>query len=209
MSSSKAQRGGSWEIVAAEFVAAAHALPQLPEAGGPELAFAGRSNVGKSSLMNRALGRRRLVRTSSTPGCTRTVAFFSARARDGEEFSLVDLPGYGFAKRSKAERSAWAKLVEGYLLGRTALRAVVVLVDARHGPTDDDRRLIEFVMGRARAEPVVIPVATKLDKVPKSRRRSMLQKLERALAQPVIGASAVTGEGVAELWTALRRVVGG
>lgn len=196
-----------WAIVDASFVAAAQKLPQLPPAEGPELAFAGRSNVGKSSLLNAALGRRRLVRTSSTPGCTRAVAFFHARARDGALFRLVDLPGYGFAKRSKAERNAWARLVEGYLTERAALRAVVLLVDARHGPTADDARLLEFIATRARAQPERIVVATKLDKVPKSRRRAALRKLEQAVGQRIIGASAVTGEGVEALWLALRRAV--
>jgi GTP-binding protein len=202
-----ASRDPSWAIVDASFVAAAHQLAQLPPAEEPELAFAGRSNVGKSSLMNAALGRRRLVRTSGTPGCTRAVALFGARARDGAVFSLVDLPGYGFAKRSKAERAAWARLVEGYLIERAALRAVVVLVDARHGPTDDDLALMEFIGTRSSSAPELIVVATKLDKVQKSRRRATLQKLEGTIGRPVIGASAVTGQGVEALWKKLRAAV--
>ena len=207
MPQSPSSRDPSWSIVEADFVAAAHQLAQLPPADRPELAFAGRSNVGKSSLMNAALGRRRLVRTSSTPGCTRAVALLSARARDGAEFSLLVLPGYGFAKRSKAERAAWARLVEGYLVERAALRAVVVLIDARHGPTDDDLRLMEFIRTRSHSAPELIVVATKLDKVQKSRRRATLQKLDRTIGRSAIGASAVTGQGVDALWEALRQAV--
>src|SRR5690606_23305020 len=115
----------------AEFEAAAQAPEQLPPPLGVEVAFAGRSNVGKSSLMNALMERRKLVRTSSTPGCTRAINFCKARARDGAELRLVDLPGYGYAKRSKTERNQWARMIESYLAERDHLRAVVMLVDAR------------------------------------------------------------------------------
>jgi GTP-binding protein len=197
-----------WAIVDASFVAAAKKVAELPPEGGAELAFAGRSNVGKSSLMNLLLGRRRLVRTSTTPGCTRQLAFFRARARDGGSFLLVDLPGYGYAKRSKGERHSWARLVEEYLGTRSALRAVVVLLDARQGVTDTDAQLLEFIDRRAQARPRVIVVATKADKLQKSRQRAELDALARATGRELIAASAVSGQGAEALWRALREAAG-
>jgi len=193
-----------WAIVDASFVAASKTLAELPPEQGPELAFAGRSNVGKSSLLNLLLGRRRLVRTSTTPGCTRQLAFFHARARDGRAFLLVDLPGYGYAKRSKGERRSWARLVEDYLGTRAALRAVVVLLDARHGVTDTDAQLLELLDTGARARPHVIVVATKADKLQKSRQRAAIDALERAAGRKLIATSAVSGQGVEAIWRALR-----
>ncbi|MBI4704626.1 MAG: ribosome biogenesis GTP-binding protein YsxC [Deltaproteobacteria bacterium] len=181
----------------------------VPAKGPPELAFAGRSNVGKSSLMNALLGRRQLVRTSNTPGCTRQLGFFEVRCRDGSELRFVDLPGYGYAARAKTERAAWARLVESYLAGRRALRAVVVLLDARRGLEADDRQLIEFVRAPrpATARPRVVLVATKIDKVARSRRRATIAQLRAAAGEAVIGASAASGEGTAEIWAVLRAAV--
>jgi GTP-binding protein len=194
-----------WAILDAELVALASTVSQLPEPAGAEIAFAGRSNVGKSSLMNALLGRRRLVRTSSTPGCTRAIGFFRARARDGTEHVLVDLPGYGYAQRSRTERAAWGELIDSYLAHRDALCAVVVLIDARHGTTDADQRLFELLGAvRGGGRPIVV-AATKLDKVPASRRHAALAALGRTLAQPVVGVSAVTGDGIGRLWQALRQ----
>ncbi len=193
-----------WEIVEASFVAAASEAASLPAQLGVEIAFAGRSNVGKSSLLNTLMRRKNLVRTSSTPGCTRQINFFLARARDGALLHLVDLPGYGYAKRSKGERRQWAELIEGYLLRRDWLRVVVLLVDARRGLDDDERDLITL-LGRRRGQPVaLITVATKIDKVPKSKRRAVLAKLTGA-GGIAIGTSAVEGDGVPELWRALRK----
>ncbi len=195
----------SWQIVDAAFVAAAREADSLPGPVGVEVAFAGRSNVGKSSLMNALLGRRRLVRTSSAPGCTRQLGFFRAQARDGAVFHLVDLPGYGYAQRSKAERATWAQLVERYLGARDCLRAVVLLVDPRRGLLPEDQQLIAFVRAREADPPEVIGVATKIDKVPRSRRRSLLAKLDAEAATPLIATSAQSGEGTVELWRAIRR----
>ncbi len=193
-------KGERWRIVDAAFVAAAQAYDQLPPPLGVELAFAGRSNVGKSSLMNALTERKKLVRTSSTPGCTRQLNFFEARARDGAVFRLVDLPGYGYAKRSKAERALWADLIEAYLAEREVLAAVVVLVDARRGLGDDDVQLMDFVRARRPPRPELIVVATKIDKVPRSKQKAVLAKL----GARVIGASALTGEGIEALWRRLR-----
>jgi GTP-binding protein len=192
-----------WRIVAAELETLAPSVAAIPPEGGPEVAFAGRSNVGKSSLMNALCERRRLVRTSATPGCTRALGFFVARARDGRVFRLVDLPGYGFARRSQAERAGWGELIERYFERRTTLVATVVIVDARHGATEADRELLAWLVALGRP-PALLVAATKLDKVAASRRLSTVARLRAALARPVLGVSATTGEGIAALWGELR-----
>lgn len=199
------------QITSAEFAAAATALSQLPPPVGVEIAFAGRSNVGKSSLMNRLMQRKNLVRTSGTPGCTRQINFFSATASDGVRFTLVDLPGYGYARRSKAEKRTWGELIESYLLGRPTLRAVVALVDARRGIEDDDRDLYTLCESKprvSRAPLSVVVAATKLDKIPSSAQRAAVAKLRAAAGRPVIGCSGETGDGCDELWRVLRVAAG-
>jgi GTP-binding protein len=196
----------SWDIVEASFLAAAQQFDQLPAQMGVELAFAGRSNVGKSSLMNALMSRKNLVRTSGTPGCTRGVNFFAATARDGAVFRLVDLPGYGYAKRSKAERAEWADLIEAYLLERDWLRAVVVLVDARRGVEREDVSLVELLATRRGPNKVqTILVATKIDKVQKSKRKAAVDALRRRTSGRIVAVSALTGEGLDRLWSELRR----
>jgi GTP-binding protein len=177
-----------------------------------EVAFAGRSNVGKSSLINCMLQRSGLVRTSSTPGCTRQVNLFEAKLRDGARCVMADLPGYGFAQRSKAERNEWAKLIESYLLERVVLKGLVILVDSRRGIEDDDLELVKFAASRKIGGPLpVILVATKIDKLDRSRQASDLAKLKAAVASDnkatVIGFSANTGQGRTELWRSLRRML--
>jgi len=196
------------DILSAEFIAGAGPGSALPPPTGAEIAFAGRSNVGKSSLINALVQRKSLVRTSSTPGSTRQVNLFEVRARDGAVFHMVDLPGYGFAKRSKAEQSAWAVLIEGYLNTRVTLAIAVIIVDIRRGIEADDRELIEFIEGAhdaARRPVQVIVVATKLDKVARSARRSAVDAIAKGSGRKVIGFSAETGEGRRELWSAIRR----
>ncbi|MCC6528552.1 MAG: ribosome biogenesis GTP-binding protein YsxC [Polyangiaceae bacterium] len=195
-----------WRIVSAEFEASAGELAGLPPASAPEIAFAGRSNVGKSSLMNQLMGRRGLVRTSGTPGCTRTVNFFSARARDGASYRLVDLPGYGHADRSKGERASWAKLIERYLSERAGLALVVLIVDARRGLEPDDAALFDFL--GVRREPCgLVLVATKVDKLPKSQKLAALAAVRGPHGERVLGVSGETGEGLGELWRLLRAKV--
>src|SRR5687767_5380631 len=157
-----------FQVLDAQFLASAPTPEAMPAPALAEIAFAGRSNVGKSSLINALVQRRKLVRTSSTPGCTRALQLFRALVRAGAagaetEIDLVDLPGYGFAKVSKKERRSWGPLIEGYLRDRPSLRGVVILADARRGLEDDDRELIEFVT-HVRRTPIL--VATKLDKMP-------------------------------------------
>src|SRR5688572_13893742 len=158
------------DIRDARFVASAVRTDQLPPPAFAEIAFAGRSNVGKSSLINELVVRRKLVRTSSKPGATRGLVLFRVDLAivRGESapvkatLDLVDLPGYGFAKRSKAERRSWGPMIEGYLESRVGLRAVVVIVDVRRGVEDEDRQLVEYLDHLGRAS---ILVATKLDKI--------------------------------------------
>jgi len=194
------------DVLEAEFVAGATTIGQLPAPTFAEVAFAGRSNVGKSSLINSLVRRRKLVRTSSAPGCTRAVNIFRVRLRtDGNEghLDLVDLPGYGYAQRSKAERRGWGPLIEGFLSGRPGLRGTVVILDIRRGAQEEDLQLLEFLEGVG-VTPIV--VATKIDKLPASKRKLALAQLQRELGIPVTAYSAVTGEGREALWERLLAV---
>ncbi|XXY54137.1 ribosome biogenesis GTP-binding protein YihA/YsxC [Sorangium sp. So ce269] len=204
-----------FQIVDSSFVAGAGSLASLPSPASAEVAFAGRSNVGKSSLINTLLERKGLVRTSSNPGSTRQINFYEARARDSAVFQLVDLPGYGFTRRSKSEKAAWASLIEGYLRGRVTLGAVLLLVDARRGLEEDDIELVRFVEASrdaARRPVELLLVATKIDKVPRSSIRRALDQLSASAPRTAEGAlrravgfSSITGEGRRDLWLAIRR----
>ncbi|MGO9839260.1 MAG: ribosome biogenesis GTP-binding protein YihA/YsxC [Polyangiaceae bacterium] len=196
-------------VVEAAFVAGAVDAGSLPPPTLVEVAFAGRSNVGKSTLLNAMMARRGLARTSNTPGCTRQLNMFEVRCGDGLVLRFADLPGYGWAKRSKTERSQWQGMIEGYLKGRAGLRAVVVLVDVRRGVEDEERQLIDFlhqprdVSGRVE----VILVATKVDKVGAAGRKPALEKVRKGAGAGLIGFSGVTGEGREELWGRIRGAV--
>lgn len=198
-------------IVEAEFSAGAQVLSSVPAPLGIEIAFAGRSNVGKSSLMNAVMGRRNLVRTSSTPGCTRQISFYSVRCADGAQLTLVDLPGYGYAKRSKSERRAWADLIEGYLLGRPTLSVVASLVDVRRGFEADDLELLELLASPPTVERhtlQVVPVATKVDKLKASERKLALKKLEAPVKRRVVPFSTQLPDTTIKVWNSLRRAAG-
>ena len=147
---------------------------KLPELTSPEIAFAGRSNVGKSSLINSLLNRKNLARTSSNPGKTVTINFYEVN----EEFYLVDLPGYGYAKASLEARAKWGKMIEKYLRTREQLRAVILLVDIRHAPTKDDVMMFEWIIENG-LEPVI--AATKLDKIKRSQKDKQLKLLRDTL----------------------------
>jgi len=196
--------------LSAEFKAAAARPEELPPSIAVEVAFAGRSNVGKSTLLNRLMNRQSLARTSSTPGCTRTVNFFAVKTRDGGVLSLVDLPGYGFAQRAKSERLAWAEVAERYLLDRHALAVVVVLVDVRRGLEPDDRDLLTMIEGSAkkgRPMPATLVVATKLDRLPLSKRRLTFSAMARDGRQ-VVGVSESDPQSIAELWRRIFTLLG-
>lgn len=198
-------------IAQARFVASAPNAAAFPPPLGVEVAFLGRSNVGKSTLLNAVLERRSLARTSSTPGATREVVFFEAKTTGGAVLSLADLPGYGYAKRSKAERESWGALAEDYLLGRPNLVGVVILVDPRRGLLPDDRDLFELVASPARVKraPVgVLLVATKLDKLGAAARKPALAKLQAEAHRPVIGFSANDPEAASRVWNAVLKMAG-
>ncbi len=196
------------KVVHAEFVAGATAATGLPAPGFAEIAFAGRSNVGKSTLLNSVLQRQGLVRTSSKPGATRQLNIFEGRTMDDFRAYFVDLPGYGYAKVSKTEAKSWGPMIEGYLNDRVSLRALVLLVDIRRGVEDEERELLEFM--RSRPAQTVMPVrtivvATKIDKLSKAQQKPALAVLQKAAGFPVLGVSGETGDGVAELWAVMRR----
>lgn len=192
------------KISEAAFVAGAARRDQIPPPARPEIAFAGRSNVGKSSLLNMMLARRGLARTSRTPGCTRQINFFDVAITQGPDVSFVDLPGYGYAKVSKAESREWQRLLEGYLRDRETLEAVVILVDARRGLQEEEIELVEF-LGTRPGLPVFVAV-TKLDKLARNAQKPRLQAIEREAGVKVVGTSAETGAGREELWSRLLRV---
>ena len=189
-----------WTCSTLKFVAGATALGQLPAPTFAEVAFAGRSNVGKSSLINNLVRRKKLVRTSGAPGCTRAINIFRVRIRTNDDeahLDLVDLPGYGYAQRSKAERRSWGPLIEGFLRERPGLRGAIVIIDIRRGAQDDDLQLLEFLES---VEVTPILVATKIDKLPASKRKLAVAALRRELDRPLIGYSSVTGDGREALW---------
>ena len=187
-----------------EFVLSAHAKDQFPRDGLPEVAFVGRSNVGKSSLLNALLlrgkkqgsssdlGPRNLAKTSRTPGRTRALNFF----RIDERFYFVDLPGYGFAKVSRSEAAQWKQLAEDYLTGRDALRLVVLIIDSRHGPSALDQQMKDWLLVEGRRFMVV---ASKVDKLKQSERHRSFRSIEREF-YPALPFSSQTGEGVTALW---------
>jgi GTP-binding protein len=169
----------------------------------PEIAFSGRSNVGKSSLLNALVRRKSFARVSSTPGKTREINFF----RVNDTFHLVDLPGYGYARVSKAARNAWRPLIEGYLRTSEHLRGVVQLIDSRHPPSDDDHRMMQFLA--AVGVPTIV-VATKVDKLKRADREPTLGALAAQLGvddDQLIPFSAVTGEGRDDLAHAIVSVL--
>jgi GTP-binding protein len=198
-------------IVEAEFFAGATSLELFPPPAFSEIAFAGRSNVGKSSLMNCLTSRKGLVRTSSTPGCTRQVSWFRTTSDDKAVIDLVDLPGYGYAKRSKSERRDWAGLIENYLLERSTLRGVVILIDVRRGLEPDDAELMKMLRDEPRVSRAPLEltlVATKLDKLPFSQHKPAIERLKKEIGQPVLGFSSEKAIGRVPLWRRLRRIAG-
>jgi GTP-binding protein len=198
-------------VVESSFVASAASPNSLPPPTLAEIAFGGRSNVGKSSLLNAIMERHKLVRAGGTPGTTRAINFFLARTSSGIGVHLVDLPGYGFSKVSKRETAGWGPLMEGYLRSRVTLRAVVVVVDVRRGVEPDDLELVEFVRqtsGAAQRPPVeTIVVATKVDKVARAARKPALARVAQQAGVRAIAFSAETGEGRDELWRALNATI--
>ncbi|SDA11058.1 GTP-binding protein [Ruminococcus sp. YE71] len=177
----------------AKFVTSFGKLSQMPESDRPEVCFSGRSNVGKSTLINKLLNRKALARVSSVPGKTVTINFFSVG-----EIYLADLPGYGYAKVSKGEKSGWSDLIGGYLAdGRRQLELVIQLVDMRHAPSKDDLQMINYLIDN---ELPFIVVLTKADKLNKREREERMAAFTQEIPCfediTVVPFSSVTGEGV-------------
>ena len=186
-------------VLKAERVASAAQADQFPAPSLPEVAFLGRSNVGKSSLINRLVARRSLALTSSTPGKTRLLHWYHVE-RPGREVLFVDLPGYGYAKVSKEERKRWKGFIESYLDARSTLRVAVLLQDLRRDFSDDESSLIAWLAER---DVPVIVALTKTDKLKPMRRAARVRVLRKSIgAAPasVLVTSGQTGDGVPELW---------
>lgn len=174
----------------------------LPENRLPEIAFAGKSNVGKSSLINGLMNRKSYAKTSSTPGKTQTINFYNIN----EELYLVDLPGYGYAKVSEKEKKEWGRLIERYLHSSKQLKAVFLLIDIRHDPSANDRLMYEWTVSQG-YRPIII--ATKLDKLKRSQVQKHLKAVRQGLGLPsattVIPFSAATKQGRDEIWELVER----
>ena len=170
---------------------------KLPENILPEIAFAGKSNVGKSSLINALMNRKSFARTSVTPGKTQTINFYNIN----EELYLVDLPGYGYAKVSEQEKAKWGKLIEKYLHGSKQLKAVFLLIDIRHAPSANDKMMYEWIVAQG-YHPIII--ATKLDKIKRSQKDKQIKLIKQGLEvlpdTKVIPFSAETKQGRDEIW---------
>lgn len=170
----------------------------LPDNLYPEIAFAGKSNVGKSSLINGLMNRKSFARISATPGKTQTINFYNIN----EEIYLVDLPGYGYAKVSEKEKSQWGKLIERYLQNSKQLRAVFLLIDIRHAPSANDKTMYEWIAANG-YRPVII--ATKLDKIKRSQKDKQLKLIREGLSvlpgTVIIPFSSVSKQGRDEIWS--------
>ncbi|HWP48593.1 MAG TPA: ribosome biogenesis GTP-binding protein YihA/YsxC [Candidatus Limnocylindrales bacterium] len=206
---SKGEEGGTahcplpaacMKVKSATFIVSATNPSQYPRHSLPEIAFVGRSNVGKSSLINSLVEKKGLAKTSSTPGKTRLINFFNVN----NLLCFVDLPGYGYAKAPKEVIAGWQSMIETYLLKRENLKGIVLILDIRHAPTPDDQTMKEW-LDYHRIKTLI--VATKADKLSKNQRISRLREIEKLLpirpGESLISFSALTGEGKKEIWQAL------
>jgi len=180
-----------------EMIMSAVRPEQYPKQGYPEFALAGRSNVGKSSFINKMIGRKSLARTSSKPGKTQTLNFYKIE----EQLFFVDVPGYGYAKVSKSSRATWGAMIDQYLTSRNEMRAVVQIVDLRHPPTEDDCIMYDFLVHHG--IPAIV-VATKSDKIPKGKwekhKKVIREKLNMRPEDSLISFSSEKGFGIEEAW---------
>ncbi len=178
---------------------------KLPKTGRPEVAFAGKSNVGKSSLINALMNRKSLARTSSAPGKTQTINFYNVN----ELIYLVDLPGYGYARASEEIKAKWGKMIEDYLHQSQEIRAVFLLIDIRHNPTENDRIMYRWILDHG-YEPII--VATKLDKIKRSQIQKQIKLVREGLevvpGTQIIPFSAQTKQGREEIWQVIDELTG-
>jgi GTP-binding protein len=196
----------SARILSAEFVTTATEPKGYPTSPAPEVAFVGRSNVGKSSMINKLAMRKKLVRVSHTPGRTRTLNFFDvtlAHKGGTRVVRLCDLPGYGFAKASKTDRAEWQLMISKYLETRRDLKVIVTIIDAEVGPTSDDLKMLDYLVVQ---KPKLLVAATKIDRLNLARRKPRVLQLQKELELPpgsVIGFSSHEGIGHGEMWDVL------
>ena len=199
-------RGPRLPHVRAEWLATAAKPGQFPAPGAPEVAFLGRSNVGKSSLLNAMVGRRGLARTSATPGKTRLLHWFRIE-RSGRELWFVDLPGYGYAKVSRSEREQWKGWIESYLAERPTLRLAVLLQDLRRDPGEDESLLLAWLAERGVPSAVALTKCDKLKPMRRAERVRVLRREPSLAGAPVVPTSAQNREGLRELWNAIEAAV--
>jgi GTP-binding protein len=192
------------KVTQADIVISAVSPSQYPSGNLPEIALAGRSNVGKSSFINKMINRKSLARTSSRPGKTQTLNFYIIN----EKMHFVDVPGYGFAKVSKTEREAWGKMIETYITSREQLKAVIQLIDVRHAPSKDDVTMYEWLKHFGTK---VIIVATKADKIPKGKWDKHLKVVRETLKKdpddPLIIFSSETAYGKEAAWKQIENLL--
>lgn len=191
------------KVTKAEIVTSGVSDAHFPRGNTPEIALAGRSNVGKSSFINKIIGRKNLVRTSSKPGKTQTLNFYTIN----DLFYFVDVPGYGYAKVSKSEREKWGKMMEDYFETRKQLRAVVLVVDIRHKPTQEDIQMFDYI---THLEIPIIVIATKLDKITKNKRAQHIKQIKTSFEADditIIPFSAETNENKDLAWKEIEKYI--
>lgn len=192
------------KITSAEFIKSTLIPEQYPRDKKPEIAFVGRSNVGKSSLLNKILARKGLAKTSGTPGKTQTLNFFLIN----KAFYFVDLPGYGYAKVPKALKEQWNEVMFAYLQDRPTLKLVISLMDSRHKPSDNDLQMLEIL---EEAQVPTVIVATKVDKLGKLAREENLKRMHEVIGldeeNAILPFSSETGDGVKDLWEVIQDVL--
>lgn len=192
-------------IKKSELLITAAKKEQYPETVVPEIAFAGKSNVGKSSMINALLNRRSLARTSSSPGKTQTINFYNIN----DMLNFVDLPGYGYARVSKTEQEKWAKMIDTYLHSRTQLKEVILLVDIRHEPSKNDQQMYEWIKSCGYTGYVIAAKADKLSRSQQIRSIAVIKKtLDIKDSKLIFPFSAVSKLGVEEIWDLFEKLIG-
>jgi GTP-binding protein len=191
------------KILSAEFVKSASKPSEYPKGGLPELAIAGKSNVGKSSLINALVKRKNLAKISSTPGRTQLINFFQINGN----LSLVDLPGYGYAKVPLHIRQTWKPMVESYLQTREDIRLVILIIDARRGASAEDLNLLDWLDSHRIPSLIVLTKTDKLSQIERAQQKKNLSENPRLASRPFLFFSAVSAEGKDELWKIIRQHV--
>jgi GTP-binding protein len=191
------------KVLSAEFVKSATKPSEYPPGNLPEIAIAGKSNVGKSSLINTVVNQKNLARTSSSPGRTQVINFF----RVNNNLSMVDLPGYGFAKVPLEVRQAWKPMVETYLQTRETIRLVILILDSRRGLSPDDSTLLDWLDYHAIPTLIVLTKADKLSQFERARQKKALAGIRLLEERPLLFFSAVSGEGKDDLWGLIQKAV--